>query len=85
MPQYKFENTESGEVWEEFMSIAGREQYLKENPHVKQLVNWRGGDITSSSQKDGEMAAVAVEHYKVGGTRLQNGLRQYLPDSAREF
>lgn len=85
MPQYKFENTESGEVWEEFMSISGRERYLEENPHIKQLVNWRGGDITSSSQKDSEMAAVAVEHYKVGGTRLQNGLKQYLPDSAREF
>ncbi len=85
MPQYKFENTETGEVWEEIMSISGREKYLEENPHIKQLVNWRGGDITASTAKDNEIADVAAGHYRVGGGRLQNSLKQYLPDSVREF
>ena len=85
MPQYKFENTETGEVWEEFMSITGREKYLEENPHVKQLINWRGCDTTGSIQKDSEMANVAREHYRVGGGQIQKSLRPFLPDSAREF
>ena len=84
MPVYKFEDTETGKVWEEFMSIAGREKYLEENPHVKQLVNWRGCDTTGSNNEDKVMSDVATQHYRVGG-RIQDGLKQYLPDSARIF
>ena len=39
MPTYDFENTETGEVFEEMMSISAREQYLKDNPHIRQLVS----------------------------------------------
>jgi hypothetical protein len=85
MPLYKFEDTETGKVWEEFMSIDGREKYLEENPHIKQLVNWRGCDTTASNVKDSEMANVARQHYRVGGGQIQGGLKPYLPDSAREF
>jgi len=84
MPIYKFEDTKTGEVEEKFLSLAGREKYLEENPHIKQLVNWRGVDITASNQQDKKMADVAIQHYKVGGS-IQNGLKPYLPDSAREF
>lgn len=84
MPQYKFENTETGEVWEEFMSIAGLEKFKDENPHVKQLVNWRGCDTTGSNNEDKVMSDVATQHYRVGG-RIQDGLKDYLPDSARIF
>lgn len=84
MPIYKFEDTNTGEVEEKFLSLAGREKYLEENPHIKQLVNWRGVDITASNQEDKKMADVATQHYKVGGS-IHNGLKPYLPDSAREF
>lgn len=84
MPIYKFEDTKTGEVEEKFLSIAGREKYLEENPHIKQLVNWRGCDTTASNQKDQQMADVATQHYKVAG-RIQDGLKPYLPDSARIF
>ena len=39
MPTYDFENTETGEVFEEMMSISAREKYLKDNPHIRQLVS----------------------------------------------
>jgi hypothetical protein len=38
MPTYDFLNTETGEEFEEFMSISAREQYLKDNPHIQQML-----------------------------------------------
>ena len=38
MPTYRFENTETGEVFEEWMYMAQKEPYLKENPHLKPLI-----------------------------------------------
>ena len=38
MPTYDFVNNETGEEFESFMSIAAREQYLKDNPHIQQLL-----------------------------------------------
>lgn len=36
MPSYTFLNTDSGEVFTTIMSIAEREEYLKDNPHIQQ-------------------------------------------------
>tara|TARA_B100000073_G_C23695713_1_gene558256 strand:+ start:1250 stop:1576 length:327 start_codon:yes stop_codon:yes gene_type:complete len=36
MPTYDFLNTETNEVEEHFMTISQKEQYLKDNPHMKQ-------------------------------------------------
>ena len=38
MPTYDFKNTETGEIFERIMSISAREEYLKENPHIQQLL-----------------------------------------------
>jgi len=38
MPTYDFVNTETGEEFETFMSMAAREQYLKDNPHIQQML-----------------------------------------------
>jgi hypothetical protein len=38
MPTYDFLNTETGEEFEEFMSMSAREQYLKDNPHIQQML-----------------------------------------------
>ena len=37
MPTYIFKNNETGEEWEEFFSISGREEFLEQNPHITQL------------------------------------------------
>ena len=39
MPTYTFENTKTGKVYDEYMSISDRETYLEQNPHIKQLIN----------------------------------------------
>lgn len=39
MPTYKFLNNETGEEFEDFMTISALDDYLKNNPHLTQLVN----------------------------------------------
>ena len=39
MPLYEFRNTETDEVIEKFMSIASREEFLKENPHMSPIIS----------------------------------------------
>ena len=39
MPIYKLRNTQTGEEWEELMSISEMEQKLADHPHVELLVN----------------------------------------------
>lgn len=34
MPTYTFKNTETDEVFEEFMSMSALDEYLEKNPHI---------------------------------------------------
>ena len=38
MPTYTLENTKTGEVTTEIMSWSALQNYLSENPHLKQIV-----------------------------------------------
>ena len=38
MPTYDFRNNDTGEIFERIMSIASKEQYLKDNPHIDQVI-----------------------------------------------
>ena len=37
MPTYKFQNVETGEIFEKWMLMADRIPYLESNPNVKQM------------------------------------------------
>ena len=39
MPLYDFKDTKTDEVFEKFMSIATREEYLKENPNIEPVLS----------------------------------------------
>lgn len=39
MPTYKFLNTKTNEEYIDFMTISERDVFLKENPHMEQLVH----------------------------------------------
>ena len=45
MPLYDFKNTQTGEEFEKFMSIASKEEYLKENPHIISVIGSNGQAI----------------------------------------
>ena len=38
MPIYTFENTKTGKVFDDMMSISDKESYLKKNKQIKQLI-----------------------------------------------
>ena len=42
MPYYNFKNNDTGEEWEEFFTISGREEFLKSNPHITQTPSMFG-------------------------------------------
>jgi hypothetical protein len=52
MPTYKFLNNETGEEYENFMSISALDEYLKTNPNLVQLVN--GAPMISSGRGMGK-------------------------------
>lgn len=47
MPIYSMENTETGDVFEITLSMAEREVYLENNPHIKQVFNKFPGVVDS--------------------------------------
>lgn len=51
MPIYTFENRETGEQKTEWMSLSERDQYLKDNPHIHQLIVNANGFIGGINQK----------------------------------
>ena len=42
MPYYNFKNNDTGEEWQEFFTISGREEFLKSNPHITQTPSMFG-------------------------------------------
>jgi len=38
MPTYTFQNTETKEIVDEFLSLSERELFIKQNPHMKQII-----------------------------------------------
>ena len=38
MPTYTFENTKTGEVYDDMMSISEKEAFLEKNPHIQQRI-----------------------------------------------
>jgi len=52
VPTYKFLNTNTGEEFEDFMSISALDQYLQDNPNITQLVN--GAPMISSGRGMGK-------------------------------
>ena len=52
MPTYRFINNETGEEFEEFMTISALDDYLKDNPNLTQLVN--GAPMLSSGRGMGK-------------------------------
>ena len=67
MPTYSFRNNDTGEEWDEFFSISGKEEFLKENDHIVQLpslvsiVGDVGGIKNDSGWKD-NMSRIAEAH-----------------------
>jgi hypothetical protein len=47
MPIYTFKNNETGDVWDELMSISSRSTFLEENPHITTIIEKAPGLVGS--------------------------------------
>jgi hypothetical protein len=53
MPTYTFRNKVTEEVFDKFMSISAREQYLAENPDLESIIGAPAiGDLTMNKKPD---------------------------------
>ena len=80
MPTYDFENTETGEQFEKLISISGKEDYLKENPNIRQIHVKVPGLI---SGKEGSMLKQAGSGWKEVQDRIKGGLPPRLKGNIR--
>ena len=67
MPTYSFRNNDTGEEWDEFFSISGKEEFLKENDHIVQLPSLISiigdvGGIKNDSGWGDNMSRIAEAH-----------------------
>ena len=68
MPSYSFRNTETGEEWEELLSISEREKFLEQNSHIEQLpsmvsiVGGHGDRIKNDGGWKDNMSRIAEAH-----------------------
>lgn len=70
MPTYTFVNEQTGEEWTDFMTISQREEYLKNNEHIKQVIT----------------SAAICDPTRVGVTsKPDNGFRDVLKKIKRNF
>lgn len=73
MPTYEFRNKQSGEVFEKFMKIAEKEQYLLDNPDIEQAMLTAPaftGDHVSIKKDTGFKEVLQKIHEKTPGSQL---------------
>lgn len=62
MPLYDFRNKDTGEVFEKFMSISAKEDYLKDNPNIESMLGMNA----------------LIDPVRLGVRRADNGFKEVL-------
>ena len=82
MPTYDFQNTKTGKVWTDMMTIAEKESYLKKNKHIKQMwskLNISSGVVGMGAMKNDngwkEMQSRIAEAHPASEFAQQHGKR----------
>ena len=82
MPTYDFENSKTGKVWTDMMTIAEKESYLKKNKHIKQLlskINISSGVVGMGAMRNDngwkEMQSRIAEAHPASEFAQQHGTR----------
>jgi hypothetical protein len=78
MPTYDFLNTQTGDVEERFLSLSQREQFLKDNPHMQQMIGATAtvsGVSITGKVPDGfkEVLAKVSENHKQSSVANRHG------------
>lgn len=63
MPTYTFRNKETGETFDQFMTISSREEFLKENPNLETVITG---------------APMMMDPVRAGVRKIDNGFKEVL-------
>lgn len=63
MPTYSFRNKETGETFDQFMTISAREEFLKENPNLETVITG---------------APMMMDPVRAGVRKIDNGFKEVL-------
>ena len=77
MPTYEFQDKETGEVVTKIMSISSKEEFLKDNPNLKQV-------ILSAPGIDYDGGKTVLGRAGDGWKEVQDRIKAGLPPSARD-
>lgn len=77
MPTYDFQDKETGEVVTKIMSISSKEEFLKDNPNLKQV-------ILSAPGIDYDGGKSVLDRAGAGWKEVQDRIKSGLPPSARD-
>ena len=73
MPTYSFKNNDTGEIFDKFMRIAERDEYLKQNPHLESIIT--GAPAFTGDHIDG------VRKYDTGFKEVLQRIHEKTPGS----
>ena len=81
MPTYSFRTKETGEIFDQIMRIAEREEFLKQNPHLETAITgapaFTGDHITAVKKYDTGFKEVLQRiHEKTPGSQLDKSSSQ---------
>lgn len=82
MPLYDFENIETGEITTEMISISGKEQFLKDNPNLKQVILYNPTNPGLISGASGSLK-MAGDGWKEVQDKIKSGLPPKLKDNIK--
>jgi hypothetical protein len=75
MPTYTFKNNDTGETFDQFMSMSAREEYLKENPHLQTVIGVVA-TVRDNPKLDGGFREVLQKiHERSAGSTLKDSIR----------
>jgi len=78
MPTYDFQDKNTGEYVQKMLSFSARDQYIEDNPHMKQ-VHLKAPRIIG--ERGGSVLKVAGDGWKEVQDRIKSGLPPSLKDN----
>ena len=71
MPTYAFRDNNTGEEWQDFMSISALDELLTNNPHITQLVNGAPSIVSGRgiNKKPDQGFRDLLKHMKKGNSK----------------
>jgi hypothetical protein len=75
MPTYTFKNKETGETFDQFMSMSSREQFLKDNQHLEPVISAVATVRDTPKVPAGFKEVLQKIHSKMPGSILKDNIR----------